>query len=296
VAGARERTERDRSPEEPRRTPPARAPHHLLELQRTTGNQAVTRMLARMKVVLKPLREAKEDDKDVVDTATLTDEELDKLITRAATENLALYEPLTDELDARQKKPKYDKPKAEKKAGPGGMTTMKTIYGPDDPLHGLPGLIGPPEAFIESLDKDLASDGIDPDSEVAEMLLWLPANTSDHVELGARISGVYTKLHLTTTGYHLIHNAAPPVVAGKTGSTGKGAENVVTYASVESIPLVNVDARLFYATFLETAKNLGDFHMDTNDCRNFANTMRSTLKSYAPSKTSVSKDLEEDFM
>lgn len=237
-------------------------------------------MLARMKIVQEPLREAREGDKDVVDTDTLTDEQLDALVTRAASENIELFERLNDELEARQKKPVYATPKkkTKKKAGPGGMVTMKTIYKSDHPLHRLPGLIGPPDAFVASLDEDLASDGIDPASEVTEMLLWLPANPSDHVELGAFIGGVYTKLHLTTTGYHLIHNAAQPTLS-KTAPTGEGAEHIVSYASMERIPLENVSALRFYAAFLDVAKSLGDFHMDTNDCRDFAETMRTTLKS-----------------
>jgi hypothetical protein len=239
-------------------------------------------MLARMKIVVAPLRAAKEGDTNVVNTASLSDKELDALITRAASENLDLFAQLLEEQEARQDKPKYEVPKEEREPGPGGMVTIKTIYGSGHALHGLPGLIGPPKAFIASLDQDLASDGIDPNSPVAKILFWRPANTDDHVELGALIGGVYTKLHLTTGGYHLIHNAVPPILEGGPKPTGEQAKHVVTYASKEEIPLVNVHARLFYATFLDTAKRLGDFNMNTNDCRIFADAMVHTLKSYAP--------------
>jgi hypothetical protein len=280
VVGARERAERDRAPDEQPQSAPVPAPHDLIALQRAAGNHAVTRMLARMKIVDKPLRKANEGDKDVIDTDDLTDEDLNALVTRAATENMTLFEPLLNELEARHEKPKYEKEK--KEVGPGGMVTMKTIYGSAHPLRGLPGLIGPPDAFIASLDKDLASDGIDPHGEVANILFWRPANTSDHVELGAVISGVYTKLHLATKGYELIHNATRPIKTGQPKPTGEAAQHVVEYASVDTIPLVNVNARLFYATFLDTANDLGDFKMDTNNCQNFASRMVRTLEAYAP--------------
>src|ERR1700734_2953398 len=90
---------------ERRRASRAPAQHSLLALQRTVGNRAATRLLARMKIVLNPLREARDGDKDIIDTSTLTNHELDALISRVAQEEkYGLYELLLNELEGRQEK------------------------------------------------------------------------------------------------------------------------------------------------------------------------------------------------
>lgn len=329
------------------RRQPSHAPaqHSLLALQRTMGNRAATHVLARMKIVLDPLREAREGEEGVVDTSTLSDDELAKLVDCAALEGkIDLYGRLLDELDAREEKPSYPAPREEREVGPGGMVTAKKIYGSAHPLHNLPGLIGPPKAFIATLDEDLAAYEIDPNSMVTKILLWRQANTSDHVELGALVSGVYTKLHLVMGGYQLIHGATCPITekelaasqatasspaassptASSPATSSPAASSPATsspaigsprsptvdagsrppdvYAGVEVIPLANVNARLFYATFLDVATRLGNFNMETNDCRMFADAMVRTLGSYAAKVEEKEKEggkrsvSEEDFM
>lgn len=156
----------------------------------------------------------------------------------------------------------------------GGLVTMKTRFPPDHPLHGLPGLQGPPVAFLASLDRDLHSDGIDPASHVPAIELWMPRPPGGtHYEVGAVVGDRYTKFDLTSGGYRLLHNADRPEVGDYFGS-------------VQRTELTGVDARTLYRTFLEVAGRLGPFNMETNDCQRFAEGMSRQLKDPAASASS----------
>jgi hypothetical protein len=239
-----------------------------------------------VKLILKEnaVRKATEADAeaDVVDTATLSVIDLQAVFNRVTTENnWDLNEELDKEhpnafpdeffaeqeeaarldAEARGERPATPRPDSDSEDDvwdPAGVVTVKEIYPEDSPYHGMPGLEAPADAFLATMERDLATMGIAPATAVSFVRMFRPLAPNTHDEVGAFIGDVYAKFHLTDSGYGLIYNATqPPVGVGQ------------YYGQYVEFATPSVTAGDLYGTFLQMATERV-YDIETYDCEAFA--------------------------